>query len=272
MACYRDCYGCVKFLVLVVNMMVMVTGLSITCVSAWLLVEEHLYLQTPATSSGQFAMGSVALLVVGITVTLVAFIGCCGAHTQSRCLLGIFASFLLLLALGKIILVVLILFKQVDYSDLLTEGVRETVLEKYHPNNTATVTYWDNVQQGLSCCGESGPSDWSQSVYNSKKKLTPEIGIGSGTSQLSLHPFKVPMSCCRSQESPVCSSKVLAGDLAGGEVFFTEGCASKLINLLSDHIIYLFCAGIGLVLTELLGATFSICLCCTIKKIEDMKA
>merc|ERR1711892_10504 len=111
-----------KFLVLVVNLMVLIAGLSISCVSAWLLVEEHLYLQA-ATASSPYSLSSLVLLVIGVTVTLVAFTGCCGAILQSRCLLGIYAAFLLLLVAAKISFAVLILLQQVDYSSLIPENL-----------------------------------------------------------------------------------------------------------------------------------------------------
>ena len=33
---------------------------------------------------------------------------------------------------------------------MLKDGVHEIVTEKYQPNNTATVMYWDTIQQEVS--------------------------------------------------------------------------------------------------------------------------
>jgi hypothetical protein len=44
---------------------------------------------------------------------------------------------------------IFLLFQELDYHPLLREGVHEIVTEKYHPNNTATVLYWDTIQQGV---------------------------------------------------------------------------------------------------------------------------
>jgi len=251
--------------------MVLIAGLSISCVSAWLLVEEHLYIQGAAPNSS-YSVSSLVLLVVGITVTLVAFTGCCGAILQSRCLLGFFATFLLLLVAAEIAFVVLILLKQIDYSTVVSSSLRDTVVHKYHESNSATKHYIDTVQRGLQCCAESGPEDWKLSIMNKlKSQPAPEIGVGA-TQNLPLDvPYSIPSSCCRDPSNALCQVQIQPGSKPADSLYFLEGCTSKLLDLANDHIMYLFCAGLGLILTETLGAMFSICLCCTIKKIEDMK-
>ena len=86
------------------------------------------------------------------------------------------------------------------------------VTEKYDPNNTATVLYWDTIQQGvgnaylqfnnspencfqLACCGSSGPPDWASSIYNGYQENMKEIGIGAA---VAVKPYNIPLSCCRS--------------------------------------------------------------------------
>ena len=44
----------------------------------------------------------------------------------------------------------LFVLQEVDYRTLLRDGVHEIVTEKYHPNNTVTVMYWDTIQQEVS--------------------------------------------------------------------------------------------------------------------------
>ena len=89
--------------------------------------------------------------------------------------------------------------------------MHEIVMEKYHPNNTATILYWDTIQQGVisetsiilynsenfpqfSCCGSSGPPDWASSIYNGYQENMKEIGIGAA---VVVKPYNIPLSCCR---------------------------------------------------------------------------
>ena len=71
---------------------------------------------------------------------------------------------------------------------------------------------------------------------------------------------------------------------------FDQGCADKLKTFLKDHLIYLLAAGMGIVLagddhdndqsgfiwstlsSEIMGMLCSLCLCCALKRIDDLKA
>ena len=95
-------------MVFIVNLLVMLVGLCVTGMAVWLLVSEHLYLNT---SWEHFSLGTLALLTIGLLVSLLAFLGCCGAITRSKCLLGMFVISLLALLVGEVVVAVLIYFK-----------------------------------------------------------------------------------------------------------------------------------------------------------------
>lgn len=259
MCCCRDC---ARALLAIVSGLVAVIATVITVFSTWLLVVEELYLENAGWKHTP-ALATLALLVAGLSLALVSFLGCCGAVTSSRCGLGMFLICLGLLTAGQIVLGVLLYLKEIDYVPLLRAGVRQTVQEKYHVNNTATVMYWDRLQQGLECCGSTGPMDWSLSVYNGYHLYTKEIGIGPGSS-LAL-PFTIPSSCCRNTQDPLCSGTLLPSlrPSLDPSIYYTEGCLSKLSSLVQDNLILLACAGLGVLLVECLGVFLGICLCCS---------
>eukprot|EP00092_Neocalanus_flemingeri_P010104 GFUD01010888.1.p1 GENE.GFUD01010888.1~~GFUD01010888.1.p1 ORF type:complete len:268 (-),score=61.11 GFUD01010888.1:206-1009(-) len=265
--CSSCCYSCLKAMVFIVNFLVMLVGMFVTGVAVWLLVSEHLFL---SSSWEHFSLGSLALLTVGLLVSLLAFLGCCGAITRSKCLLGMFVISLLVLLVGEVAVAVLIYFKELEYRPLLTEGVHEIVKEKYHPNNTATVLYWDTVQQGFECCGSSGPIDWAHSLYNGYQENTKELGIGARQTVL---PFTIPSSCCRNMDDPLCSSTITPKfkTVIDENIYYSEGCLRKTIAFISSNSLYLMISAIIIISIEILGIIFSTCLCCAIKKIEDLK-
>jgi len=261
------CYSCLKAMVFMVNLLVMVIGLMVTGVATWLLVSEYLFLRS---SWEQFSLSTIGFLSVGLLVTLFAFLGCCGAITRSKCLLGIFAISLLALLMGEVAVAVLVYFKELDYRPLLRSSVHETVLEKYHPNNTATVLYWDTIQQGFECCGSSGPIDWAHSLYNGYQENTKEIGIGFKQTVL---PFTIPSSCCRNLDDPLCSSTITPNFriVIDDNIYYSEGCLRKTLAFISSNSLYLMVSVMIIISVEMLGILFSMCLCCAIKKIEDIK-
>jgi len=269
------CYSCLKASVLVVNLLVLFLGLLVTGLASWLLISEHLYLSTPPSS---LSLASYLTLGIGLLVSILAFLGCCGALTTSRCLLVVFTLLLTLLTVAELALVVLLQLKEVEITPLVSIGVKQTVEEKYHPANPGVTLYWDNLQQGLECCGAEGAQDWQDSLFNGQIEETREIGIGSALTKRP--PFTIPLSCCRNLTDPgilqACHSAQFTpssfSDTFNQQIYFDKGCTGRIVHLLEENLSYLLFAGLGLVLLELLGIIFSICLCCTIQRIDDIKA
>merc|ERR1712080_171190 len=121
--------------------------------------------------------------------------------------------------------------------------------------------YWDHIQQGLECCGSSGPLDWALSVHNGYQKNTKEIGIGS--SSLSL-PFTIPGSCCRDMSDPLCSGTLLPQmrPRLDPAVYYTEGCLDKLSALMQTNITLIASSSLGLLILECIGLLLGFWLCC----------
>jgi len=255
-------------MVFIVNLLVMLVGLAMAALGMWLLVSDYLYI---GSGWEDLSMISCAVSFVGILMAFLGFLACCGTITNSQCLLGMFVIFLLAIMVVEVSVVVLIYLKEVDYHAVLRDGVHEIVTEKYQPNNTATVMYWDTIQQEFECCGSSGPADWAGSKYNGWQYLNmKEIGIGA---QQAVMPFNIPASCCRNLADPLCSSTITPKfrTRIDENIYFTEGCLRKGLKILSSNNLYLYTTGSIIIATEILGVIFSTCLCCTMKKIEDMK-
>ena len=106
--CSSCCYSCLKGVVMMVNMVVMLLGLSMAGVAVWLLVSEYLYL---SSSWSDFSLLSCVVLALGLLGSVVAFLACCGAITNSRYLLGMFIIFLLTLLVGEVTLASVVYFK-----------------------------------------------------------------------------------------------------------------------------------------------------------------
>ena len=113
--CSSCCYSCLKAMVFIVNLLVMLVGLVVTGLAVWLLVSEHLYL---SSSWKDFSLVTFAVLSLGLLISLLAFLACCGAITRSKCLLGMFVISLLALLVGEVSVAVLVYFK-VSMSKLL---------------------------------------------------------------------------------------------------------------------------------------------------------
>lgn len=275
----RGCFGCLKFLVFVVNFLFWLFGLGVMAVGLWLLFDQQLYLQSLGAEQSEYFMGTYIILGVGMVMTLVGFLGCCGAWKESTWMLGTFFVFLIIIFVGEIAVGVLIYFQEAPYEDVISNSVHSTVVKKYHNNSTATTQTFDLIQEGLQCCGADGPKDWARSVYNGYYENTaPEIGIpkkmGSNILLSISSPFNIPKSCCKLPDTKECDRDVQQVDPSNlpTHIIYEEGCTGKMISFVEDHAVYLIAVAGGVALIQIIGMIFSMCLCCALKRIEDFKA
>lgn len=263
------CYGVLKWIVFLVNLIFWLAGVGVLAISIWLLFDQTVVLM--AKGSPDYATGTYILLGAGALMTIIGFLGCCGVLRESQCLLGTFFVFLMVMLVAEIAAGVWAYMNQADLNKMVQEIVRETVRKDYGKDEVMTPTF-DKIQQSLKCCGSESYSSWANSAYNGVGDKSPlEIGISS------LAPtYQLPKSCCVHPESELCEVTRKAGSLslASGAVgiVYTEGCAPKLEAMLKQYFPYVFAVGIGICAIELLGMVISMLLCCAIRKIEDFKA
>lgn len=273
----RGCFGCLKFLVFVVNFLFWLFGLGIMAVSLWLLFDQQLYLQSIGAERVDYFIGTYIILGIGSIMTLVGFLGCCGAWKGSPWMLGTFFFFLTLILIGEFAICVLIYFQEEPHHDVIINNVKNTVTKKYHPNSTATTQTFDFLQEGLECCGAEGPEDWSVSLYNGYvENSAREIGIPNTEDPRIKYGrnFKIPSSCCITPESLECTNAIKEVDVKNlpKSIIHTEGCSDKIIDFVDAHAIYLIAVGGGIFVIQTVGMIFSLCLCCALKRIEDFKS
>ena len=102
------CFPCIKAMVFIVNLLVMLVGLAMAALGLWLLVSDYL-----SIGSGWENLSTIycAVPLVGILITFLGFLACCGTITNSQCLLGMFVIFLLAIMVVEASVAVLVYLK-----------------------------------------------------------------------------------------------------------------------------------------------------------------
>ena len=95
-------------MVFIVNLLVMLVGLAMAVLGMWALVSDYLYL---GSDWENFSTISCAVTFVGILVIFIGFLACCGAITNSQCLLGMFVISLLAIMVVEASVAVLVYLK-----------------------------------------------------------------------------------------------------------------------------------------------------------------
>jgi len=179
-------------------------------------------LQTPQNAT-------IAIIVLGAIIGLVAFMGCCGALKQSPCLLYTYGTIIFLFLVAEIAAVAVVFYFKGDieteFKNELQEGFNKglaTWTDGNHDENNAWMKSWNKIQNDFECCGFQGPEQ-----YN-------------GT---------LPTSCCDGDKQ--CNKVASSRD---------KDCYNAIKDQIIHHLGLALAIGIALALIQLLIITFACCL------------
>lgn len=166
------------------------------------------------------------LLISGIIITCVSFLGFLGALKENRCLLLTFFLLLFLVMLMELTAACLLLVYDTEISLLvrkdLTNGLNEA-----KARNSTDMSDWDLLQTNFQCCGVDNVTDWGNNI---------------------------PRSCCLSN----CNSTK--------PTYRKEGCMPTLKNSFEENFLTTGISVILLCIIEVLGMCFAMTLFCHISR------
>jgi len=187
---------------------------------------------------------SYTLIFMGLAVTIVGFIGCCGATNESTSLLLSYFICLLLLVLLQSGLAITIFVFQEELENQITDSAKEKFALYAEPNSLAIATEpIDFVQKELQCCGLSkGPLDWSDQKY-----------YRFATYWIKTRSKDVPDSCCERLKVSMNCGKGLAVKETTEDAVYTKGCQAALIDFFKGNLNVIGALTIVLVGIQLVG-------------------
>ncbi|KRX92610.1 Uncharacterized protein T4E_4044 [Trichinella pseudospiralis] len=250
-----------------------VAGMAVLIVSIWLLLDRDVaqHMIELDARLQEFYVTIYILLAVGVVMSLLGFMGCCGALRKSKCLLIAFFILLVIVFCAELTCGILAYTHQEQVKQYIEKSMYETVLNHYGRNNPYTETF-DTIQRGLKCCGVKSYTDWLQSYYSTKAEDLPELGVGAG------NVGRVPLSCC--SELGLREHDVNCGVTYDKQPLFTyepylntQGCLPAVYGKFYQNLDIVIGLAVGIGCFQLIGMLFSMLLCCWIdkKKREEYK-
>jgi len=119
----------------------------------------------------------ITVLVFGVVILLISFLGCFGACMKIRWMLITYAVALLVLIVGQIILLSISAANRQETENHVKE-VWMGDLKNYTLANNHSMVEIDDLQKKLECCGVESVDDWKDNLELNKT-------------------FSVPSSCCK---------------------------------------------------------------------------
>ncbi|XP_027867757.1 tetraspanin-33 isoform X2 [Xiphophorus couchianus] len=173
---------------------------------------------------------ALLLIVVGLLMFLITFLGCFGALRNATCLLKTFLS---------ILAVVLVLQVMERTETLMMKGV-----VRYREDQDLENAI-DFVQKKFQCCGVENYKDWSRNVYFECSESNPSLEVCG-----------VPFSCCiHLQNQTVLNTMCGYGmqqqqEAAARQHIFTAGCLQRIVLWAQKNLLLVAGLTAGLLLLE----------------------
>nr|CAD7602434.1 unnamed protein product [Timema genevievae] len=88
--------------------------------------------------AGKFSVPSIALIIVGSIVFIVAFYGCCGAIRKNSCMVTTYVIFLMVILVIEIAIASVAFIYKDDFEDVFTDAVTKAVNNYYTDKGSRT--------------------------------------------------------------------------------------------------------------------------------------
>lgn len=92
---------------------------------------------------------AIILIVFGSIVFLISFFGCCGAIKESYCMTMTYATVLLIIFIGQVVIGVYVLVHRVDFQESILKSIGNIFNNSGAPGNLETIRA---IENGVSEC------------------------------------------------------------------------------------------------------------------------
>jgi hypothetical protein len=240
-------HRCLKYLLFAFNFLFWVLGIVVLGVGIYSRIKGGNY--DTILGEGGFASAANILIASGVFVSLIGFVGCCGALKESKVMLIIYFILVLLIFILEIAAGALAYTKK----DLMEKHLKDNLSKFVHTNygaknpdesQKAVDVAVDWFQEKVKCCGATGPKEWMDSAWR-------KTGTGSTNTTLA------PDSCC------ILKAKNCAVALIN---VWPKGCVDQGKQFVKDHMWQVGGVGVGIAVIQLLVMIAAIALCRNISK------
>ncbi|NWZ34002.1 TSN1 protein, partial [Brachypodius atriceps] len=161
------CFTFIKVMMILFNLAIFLSGGTLLGVGIWVKVDGQSFLQIfGALSSTVLQVVNVGYLLIalGAILLVIGFLGCYGAQKESKCLLMMFFSVVLIIFIAEVAAAVLALVFTGLAETLLTGLVTPLLKEKYGVDEEFT-KIWNITMTEVHCCGLNNYTDFNNSYF-----------------------------------------------------------------------------------------------------------
>jgi len=289
MGVLEGCDRFLKYIFFFFTFVLFLLGLLSIGIGAWAsldksfddIVGDHI----PGLDTHALKQAAVLLIIVGVGIMLVGFLGCCGAMKENQCFLALFSICLFLIFCLMIAGAVVAGRYQFLLREIIDKGLGEF---KKNYNTSISNNPLDKIQREFHCCEFLNTSSLPESCSPAKPTEVPTpvattaapaattaapAATTAAPAATTAAPATAPAAA--STEAPTNATTPPSGrrKRASGNGPYTEKCANaimeKLNEALNEYKFRISGIGIASAIIVVLGMIVSMALCCKIKRGKD---
>ncbi|XP_037626316.1 tetraspanin-1 [Sebastes umbrosus] len=236
------CFTFVKLMMVLFNLLIFLGGLTLLAMGIWVSLDGGSFLQLlgPFSSQGmQFVNVGFFCIAIGAVLVLLGLLGCCGAQKESKCLLLMFFSIILIIFIAEVAAGVVALAYS-SFAEGILRAWATPALKKDYGSDPVLTKLWNTTMTELKCCGFTNHTDFVGSEFEKE------------------HGGHLPSSCCWTNSAPCSPDEA--------ERNAVPGCFRYILETLKEHanIVGGIAAGIGVL--EIAAMIVSMYLYCHLDK------
>ncbi|XP_043941879.1 tetraspanin-1 [Protopterus annectens] len=236
------CFTFIKVLMILFNAIIFLAGGVLLGVGIWVSVDGGSFTKVigPISSVAvQFVNVGYFCIAIGAILVILGFLGCCGAQRESKCLLLLFFSIILVIFIAEVAAAVVALVYTSLAESVLRAWVTPTLKTDYGKQKDIT-TIWNTTMLELKCCGFTNYTDFTDSYYTQHNN------------------GNYPPFCCNTT-----SSTCTGNDAAESKV---QGCYVQLVDIIQKNAAIVGGIAAGICALELAAMVVSMYIYCKLDK------
>ncbi|XP_052571893.1 tetraspanin-1 isoform X1 [Peromyscus californicus insignis] len=239
-----QCFKFLKVMMFLFNLIIFLCGAALLAVGIWVSVDGTSFLKIfgPLSSSAmQFVNVGYFLIAAGAVLFILGFLGCYGAHSESKCALMMFFVILLIIFIAELTAAVVALVYTTMAEQFLTLLVVPAIKKDYG-SQTEFTQVWNSTMDGLKCCGFNNYTDFNGSHFVEENKVFPSYCCGKPGN---------------STEGPCTEEKAQSTQV--------QGCFKQLLHDIRTNAVTVGGVAVGIAALELAAMIVSMYLYCNLK-------
>jgi len=263
MGVLEGCDRFLKYIFFFFTFVLFLVGISAIVIGIWAAVDNNftdiLKLNIPGLDAHKIKEAAILLIIVGVGVMIVGFLGCCGASKENQCLLTFFFLALLLVFVLMITGAVMATSYQSILKEILDKGLAE--MKKGYDSNAEFKKSVDNIQQDFQCCLFEPTEKDHASCYPKQPTGAPAAPTAAPVA---------PTTAAGNSSATGAPTAAPTGAPTAAPGAFTANCAAAIMDKVNTALdmykVRIVGIGVASAIIVVLGMVVSMALCCKIRR------